>query len=76
MKKISRIKLRGGKPFPFNKPDDNCKKANTTTHEFGPNDNRVFCYGLYTSYQSGYIREECLNCGAYVYNATPLKEGE
>lgn len=74
MKKISRIELRGGKPFPFHQVGDSCKQANTTTHEFGPDDNRVFCYGLYTSWQSGYIRKECLECEAYVYNAKPLKE--
>lgn len=68
MKKINRAKLRG-KPL-----DSECKRANRTTHEYGLEDNRVFCFGLYTELSDCDIRVECLNCAAYVYNATPLKE--
>jgi len=71
MKRISRAKLRG-KPL-----DPYCKKAHTTTHEFGFEDNRVYCYGLYQNNISGTsddIAECCKECKAYVYNATPLKE--
>lgn len=28
------------------KLDDDCRKAHTSTHEYGPEDTRVFCYGL------------------------------
>ena len=38
---ISRAKLRGYKL------DEDCKRANTTTHEYGLEDDRVFCRGLY-----------------------------
>ena len=38
--KIRRNILRGGKL------EDECYKANTTTHERGMKDNRIFCYGL------------------------------
>ena len=61
--KTSRAKLRG-KPL-----DDDCKKANTTTHEMGMKDNRVFCYGLYAcGGMSEDIDRKCLSCGAYVFN--------
>lgn len=71
MKRVSRSKLRGKPLEPY------CKKAYTTTHEFGIEDNRVYCYGLYqcniieTSYD---IAECCKQCKALVDNATPLKE--
>lgn len=37
---ISRAKLRG-KPL-----DRDCQTANRTSGEYGPDDDRVFCYGL------------------------------
>lgn len=66
MKKVTRAELRGK---PLNR---DCYKANTTTGEYGKEDNRVFCYGLYQDRMEE-IREECLNCNAYVNNAQPLK---
>ena len=61
--KTNRSALRG-KPL-----DDDCKKANTTTHEMGMKDNRVFCYGLYAhGGMSDDIDKKCLSCGAYVFN--------
>ena len=71
MSKVSRAKLRGTPLEPY------CKKANTTTHEFGKEDNRVYCYGLYQNNISGTseeIAECCRKCKAYIDNATPLKE--
>ena len=68
MKRISRATLRG-KPL-----NEDCKIVNRATHEYGKEDNRVYCYGLYTEFSDCDIREECLNCKAYVYNSTPLKE--
>ena len=65
MKKISRAKLRG-KPLNFD-----CRRARTTQCEYGKKDYRVFCYGLYQDRMEE-IREECLNCKAYVMNAEPL----
>lgn len=31
-----------GKPL-----DKDCKRANVSKHEYGPNDNRCFCYGTW-----------------------------
>lgn len=69
MKKINRAQLRG-QPL-----DEDCKKANRTTHECGLEDNRVFCYGLEDPmYDEPY--EKCENCKAFIINITPLKECE
>lgn len=62
---ISRAKLRGCKL------DEACKQANTTTNEYGLDDNRVFCHGLYNC-RTDEIIEKCLHCKAFVYNAKPL----
>lgn len=60
--KANRASLRG-KPL-----DDDCKKANTTSHEMGLKDNRTFCYGLYAcGGMSEDIDRKCLKCGAYVF---------
>lgn len=53
MKRISRATLRG-KPL-----NEDCKRANRATHEYGKEDNRVYCYGLYTEFSDCDIREEC-----------------
>ena len=71
MKRVTRAKLRGKPLEPY------CKRANTTTGEFGKEDNRVYCYGLYQCNISGTsddIAECCRKCKAYVDNATPLKD--
>ena len=65
MKRVTRAELRG------RKLDDDCKKAHTTSHEFGENDNRVFCLGL-CDIESDYILDKCWSCGAFAYNAEPL----
>lgn len=62
---ISRAKLRGYKL------DDDCKRANTTTNEYGLDDNRVFCHGLYNCMTDELI-EKCLRCKAFLCNAEPL----
>ena len=67
MKKVTRADLRGK---PLNR---DCYRANTTTNEYGKEDNRVFCYGLYKDKMEE-IREECFSCNAYVMNAYPLKK--
>ena len=64
---ISREKLRG-KPL-----DSDCMRANKTTHEYGMEDDRVYCYDLYEDMSDWKIRKKCRECGAYVENATPLK---
>ena len=58
---ISRAKIRG------EKLDEDCKRAYTTSHEYGPDDDRVFCYGLFD-----YSNDEI--CKAHVYNSTPLEK--
>lgn len=64
---INRSVIRG-KPL-----DADCKKAHISKHEYGPKDNRCFCYGLYNEWGDE-IAEKCRECKAYVYNAKPLKE--
>lgn len=65
---MNRSQLRG-KPL-----DKACKTAKTTTNEFGENDDRVFCYGLYEEQSQTDICDKCLKCNAFVNNAEPPKE--
>ena len=65
MKTISRDVIRG-KPL-----DYDCLSANISKHEYGPNDNRCFCYGLYVPFNDWEIQQKCLECKAYVFNAKP-----
>lgn len=64
---ISRAKLRG------KELDKGCKTAHTTSHEYGLDDDRVFCYGL-VDYSTDELIEKCKNCKALAYNATPPQE--
>lgn len=68
MKRIDRATLRG-KPL-----DEDCKRANTSTHECGKEDKRVFCFGLCRDCTDWDILKKCRECKAYVYNATPLNK--
>ena len=68
---INRAKLRG-KPL-----DSDCKRANRTTHEYGMEDYRVYCYGLYEDMSDWMIQKKCRECGAFVDNAKPYgKRGD
>ena len=68
---INRAKLRG-KPL-----DSDCKMANRTTHEYGPEDDRVYCYGLDEDMSDWMIQKKCRECGAFVDNAKPYgKRGD
>lgn len=60
-----RAKLRG-KPL-----DDNCYKARISAHEYGPEDNRKYCYGICDEYPDE-LAEKCKTCGAYCMKAIPL----
>jgi hypothetical protein len=64
---VTRRKLRG-KPL-----DYDCKTAVPTTNEFGVDDDRVFCYGLYREQSETEICDKCLNCNAFVGNATHVE---
>ena len=64
---ISRAKIRG------EKLDEDCKKAYTTSNEYGLDDDRVFCYGL-VDYSTDELIEKCKNCKALAYNSTPQEE--
>ena len=69
MKRISRATLREKPLEPY------CKKANTTTMEYGKKDKRVYCYGLYQNNICGtgdWIADCCKECKAYIDNITPL----
>ena len=67
-KMITRAKLIG------HKLDPECHNAKTTSQEYGIHDNRVFCYGLYERQSETDIREKCMKCKAYVFNAEPLRK--
>lgn len=66
MKKVNRAQLRG------KNLDENCALAQTTTHEYGPKDNRIYCHGL-VDLRCDEILPKCRECRAYVLNSTPLK---
>ena len=70
MKTIGRAVVRG-KPL-----DKDCKRAHISKHEYGPNDNRCFCYGLYAEWSDYEINEKCIDCKAFVQNAEPPKDGD
>ena len=67
-KRITRPMLRGS-PL-----DPECRKAYLTHNEYGPDDNRVFCFGICDDMTDWKIQDKCLQCGAYVGNAKPPKE--
>lgn len=67
MKRVSRAQLRGKSLSPM------CKKAHTTTNEYGLEDKRVFCYGLWEPMTEEPF-DDCKLCGAFVRNETPLEE--
>ncbi|QHI72884.1 hypothetical protein [Aminipila terrae] len=50
--------------------DDDCKIAKISTHEYGMEDNRKFCYGLMEMSTEELI-DKCITCKAYVDNAEP-----
>ena len=64
MKRVSRARLRGERLEPM------CKKAHTTTNEYGLNDKRVFCCGIWEPATGG-PTQTCQMCAAFVWNATP-----
>ena len=59
MRKITRDKLRG-KPL-----DEDCKRAYTTTHECGSDDNRILCYGIIDLMDDEPL-DMCKICGAFL----------
>jgi hypothetical protein len=67
--RATRAQLRG-KPLG---PD--CHRARISKHEFGPDDERCYCLGLFSG-DCETIDDECYKCGAFVYNATLPKELE
>jgi len=68
--------MRNGREIQRGKPlDADCLKANISKHEYGPNDNRCFCYGLINPMYEEEL-PKCRECGAYIYKAKPRKEGE
>ena len=62
---ITRVKLIGHPLY------QECKRALTTTNEYGASDNRIFCYGLYKEQSVTEIRDECINYKAFVHNEEP-----
>ena len=66
-KTIDRKHLRTAPLHPF------CIKAHTTRHEYGLDDNRVYCYGVIDKMTDEYLIA-CKRCKAFVNNSTPLEE--
>lgn len=66
---ISRAKLRG------KKLDEDCKSCCTSSHEYGLDDDRVFCYGM-VDYSTDELIEKCKMCNAFIDNITPLEKQE
>ena len=66
---INRAQLRG-KPL-----DKDCYRARRTTNEYGPEDDRVYCFGLYGYYGEDDLLDKCEVCGAHVRYVTPLEGG-
>ncbi len=66
LKHINRDKLRG-KPL-----EKECYRANTINEIIDDNSYGTYCYGLLKEFADGIeiddVREECLNCKAYVRN--------
>lgn len=60
--------VQRGKPL-----DKDCYLCKTTTHEYGLNDDRVFCYGLEDRATDEPL-QKCRECGAFVWNSKPLEE--
>jgi len=67
MKKINRSELRG-KPL-----YKNCSKAKRTTNEYGPQDNRIFCYGL-NDMTTDELIDQCKECKAHVSFAEEIRK--
>lgn len=65
IKAINRATLRG------KKLDDDCRRAIISKNEYGPGDNRCFCYGLYIDANNWEVQQKCIECGAYIMNAKP-----
>lgn len=68
IKAVNRAMLRG------KRLDDDCRRAIISKYEYGPSDNRCFCYGLYENYSVYEIKNKCIKCGAYFMNAKPPKK--
>lgn len=57
----TRAQIRGSRLLP------GCVRANTTTHEYGPEDDDVYCYGLEDACP-GIRNDECRMCAALIWN--------
>ena len=67
MKNLKGRAAMRGKPL-----DEDCKKARISTHEYGPNDNRKFCLGLYDMMTDETL-SKCKECKAFALNAENIK---
>lgn len=61
---IPRSVLRGYHLLPM------CRLAKISKHEYGPDDERCFCYGLLDG-RTELPLYECIHCGAYYFNSMP-----
>ena len=64
--KAPRAQLRGSRL------DPDCHRAWITRHEFGPDDERCYCLGLFD--EDHVQLEKCYACGAFALHATLPKE--
>ena len=70
MKRVTRAQLRGSPLDP-----DCIKIARADSMQFGPEDRRCYCTGIWSPMYEDYL-EKCVHCSAFNANATPLDEGE
>lgn len=69
MKRVTRAQLRG-KPL-----DPDCIKiAKSDSGQFGPDDKRCYCTGIWSPMHEDYLGK-CVYCPALNVNATPIDEG-
>ena len=68
MKRVTRAEIRG-KPL-----DDDCKRYGySKSGQFGPDDKRCFCSGIWNRMTDEFERK-CFECNAWDSNAQPERE--
>ena len=63
--------MKGGSKLRGTPLDKDCKTAHTTTHKYGKDDNRIFCYGI-VDLTNDELLEKCKVCNAHIDNSTPI----
>ena len=59
--------LRGRARLRGKQLDTDCYRAKISKYEYGPKDNRKFCYGL-MDMDTECVLRKCIECGAFIGN--------